>query len=473
MSAETSNTATDSSAETKLLSDVARIKDRPEFHDIAFQCGDGVIIRANRAYLAVRCEYFEALLYGDMQATKDSTIDFQTVSSTALSLVLEYLHTCQMPSLAADAFAVETYDLGRQYDLPGLQKSIVSYLLQYARKNPDIGGIISTALNFHASDVAESLLPVVSLTLEGGNSDLFNGFSVDALEFCLRHPKLRAGSPHEIEIFKSVLHWATARFVKPTPHNFPSTSEIDQQWGLPMDDLHLLCGVLTDNQSPASEEWRQVLQSIQFEKIPTSLLQHDIERLELVPMDVFLHAYRTQATRFSNIALKSSIWDPGCRGKDVRIEQDLCDFQSKYHQGARTQTPFVCGLHCWDIIIEKYCDLVWVGVVSEGANMNDWLGKQVSGWMFGSNGTLCHNTRQDNGPYSNKYGTNFRENAVLTARLDMNKRELGFSVNGVDFGVAFKNLPCKVYPAVSCRNPGAIKISFGEKLWSILDSSLG
>eukprot|EP00210_Caulerpa_lentillifera_P009361 g8924.t1 len=470
MSAET-NEILDAVEERRLLLDVARMKERTEFHDVSFSCRDGVIVSANRAYLATRCEFFDRLLFGNMRESTEAVIEFQNVSSTSLRLVLEYLHTCRVTSLCADAMAVEAYDLARQYNLPGLQNLIVSYLLKYARKNPNIGGIISTALSLHASDVAESLLPVVSTTLEDGKNDLFNGFSVDALEFCLRHPKLRAGSPHELDIFKSVLHWAVDRFTKPSHYEYYSDHGMDSQWGLEVDDLTFLLEAFSDTQSTKYQEWRQVLSGVQFEKIPTHLLHHEIETLELVPVDILTRAYCNQATRFSNIALKSSIWDPNCRGEDVRIEQDLCDFQSKHHQGARTQTPFVCGIHNWEITIEKYCDLVWVGVVSEGADMNEWLGKQVSGWMFGSNGTLCHDTKQDNGPYSNKYGATFRENAVLNAKLDMNKRELGFIVNGVDYGVAFKNLPHKVYPAVSCRNPGMIKISFGEKLWSILDTN--
>lgn len=469
MSAERSEIP-DTSEERKLLADVGRMKNCSNFHDVSFSCRDGVIVSANRAYLAARCEFFDRLLFGNMRESSESIIEFQNVSSTSLELVLEYLHTCRVSQLRADAMAVEAYDLARQYNLPGLQNLIVSCLLNHARKNPDIGRIISTALSLQALDVAESLLPVVSTTLENGKNDLFNGFSVDALEFCLQHPKLRAGSPHEMDIFRSVLHWAINRFVKPIHYDIYSPSMINEQWGLAIDELTFLVEAFSDTQGTEYQEWRQVLGGIKFEKIPTHLLHHEIEALGLVPVDILTRAYCNQATRFSNIALKSSIWDPDCRGEDVRIEQDLCDFQSKYHQGARTQTPFVCGVHTWQITIEKYCDLVWVGLVSEGADMNDWLGKQVSGWMFGSNGTLCHDTKQDNGPYSNKYGSTFRENAVLQAKLDMNKRELGFSVNGVDFGVAFKNLPRMVYPAVSCRNPGVIRISFGEKLWSILDS---
>lgn len=110
---------------------------------------------------------------------------------------------------------------------------------------------------------------------------------------------------------------------------------------------------------------------------------------------------------------------------------------------------------------------MWVGVVDDAVDMEDWLGKQPGGWMYGSNGTLCHSTDQDNGPYNNKYGCAFRE-AVIDVKLDMHKREMGFSVNGCDHGVAFRDIGHRVFPAVSCRSPGTVRVVFGDKLWSLL-----
>lgn len=290
--------------------------------------------------------------------------------------------------------------------------------------------------------------------------------------FSLSHPNLRSGWPNEIDILKSVLHWAVAKYgvhtLKRTSSN--SSWSIDEQWGLAPSDVASLQNFFRTSSDTERNEWLSVLRGVRFEKIPTHLIKEKIEPLGVVPTEILLRVYCNQASRFATVALKSSLWDTSCRGSEVRIEQDLCDFQCKNHQGVRVQTPFVSGVHYWDIIVERYCDLVWIGVVGDDVDMNDWLGKQKSGWMFGSNGTLCHDTQQDNGPYSTRYGTAFRDQAQLTAKLDMNKRELGFSINGIDYGVAFTNLPGRVYPAVSCRTPGVIRISFGDKLWALIDN---
>lgn len=468
--------AVDVDQQRQLLLDVARLRGRSDFHDVTFVCKDGAAVCANRAFLATRCEFFERLLYGDLREANESVINLRSVSSASLGLVLDYLHTCTVSSLSADTMAVEAYDLARQYDLPGLQRLIVDFLVRRARDGANVGALISTALRLRASDVAETMLPVVSSALEE-EKVAFDGFSVDALVFCLRHPKLRQGRPSEFVIFKMVLHWAVRTYagVGDMLHNQGGALEApkcdrEQHVLLSPTDVSRLKSVLHDPSSPQVEEWRRVLQGVRFECIPTDVLQSHIEPLELVPMQHLLQAYRTQASRFSRVALLSSLWDTTCRGTGVKIEQDTCEFRCSKHQGSRTRFPFMSGVHTWDIRIQQYCDLVWVGVVDESVNMEEWLGKQSGGWMFGSNGSLCHNTQQDNGPYTQKYGVPFREHHVVSVKLDMNKREMGFAVNGEDFGLAFVNLPEKVFPAVSCRHPGQLKLCFGEKLWSLLDS---
>lgn len=455
--------------EKRLLADVASIKDRADFHDVKFICKDGQVVCANKAFIASRSAYFDRMLFGDMMEANQTEIEFPAVSSAPLQLVFEYLHTCRVSSIEADTTAVEAYDLAEQYDLPGLQRLIVDYLVRYAKEHASIGPILSAALKLKASDVAETILPVVSTGLEEGRSGIFEGFSVDALKFCLTHPNLRSGWPNEMYVFKSVLDWAISKYCGRCIQMSPSESTGDP-WEMAQDDIDHLRIFFKRRSEEDLRDWLSVLNGICFEKIPTEIIQQSIEPLDLIPTNILIRVYCNQAMRFSTIALKSSVWDATCRGTDVRIEQDLADFQSKNHQGIRAQTLFISGVHEWTITIERYCDLVWVGVVGDEVDMNDWLGKQKAGWMFGSNGTLCHDTQQDNGPYSHRYGASFREGAQLTVKLDMNKRELGFAVNGVDYDVAFTNLPGRVYPAISCRTPGAIRISLGSKIWSLVDN---
>ncbi|GES82564.1 concanavalin A-like lectin/glucanase domain-containing protein [Rhizophagus clarus] len=115
------------------------------------------------------------------------------------------------------------------------------------------------------------------------------------------------------------------------------------------------------------------------------------------------------------------------------------------------------GLIEWNIVAEKMCCQFWVGICTiKGHNVdyNSWLGKHAYGWVFGSNGIICHNASNS----TNEYGQKFKEKDIITVHLDMEERTCFFSVNGVRYPVAFRDLPDEIYPAVSLCAPGKAKI---------------
>ncbi|GES82567.1 concanavalin A-like lectin/glucanase domain-containing protein [Rhizophagus clarus] len=71
--------------------------------------------------------------------------------------------------------------------------------------------------------------------------------------------------------------------------------------------------------------------------------------------------------------------------------------------------------------------------------------------VFGFNGVIYYNTQQENGPYTNKYGKEFKENDKIIVHLHMRERICSFSVNGERYPIAFRNLPDEIHPAVSLR----------------------
>jgi len=126
------------------------------------------------------------------------------------------------------------------------------------------------------------------------------------------------------------------------------------------------------------------------------------------------------------------------------------------------------GVHMWSIEVVTYCNCVWLGVafVSEKINCDQWLGKQVTGWAYGSNGAACHNTGEDNGPYHEVHPT-FDQGSVITMKLDLTAGgTLSAAVDDKPPFVLFQDMtheqkPAFV-PAVSVRGPGAVRVlSFG------------
>ncbi|PKC60177.1 hypothetical protein RhiirA1_468412 [Rhizophagus irregularis] len=109
------------------------------------------------------------------------------------------------------------------------------------------------------------------------------------------------------------------------------------------------------------------------------------------------------------------------------------------------------GIFEWDVIVEKSCNYIWVGICSsENFNYKSWAGGQSTGWVLGSNGECCK-------IISRNYCPPFGDGTKITIHLDMNKRTCAFTVNGTKYPEVsgWNNLPSKLYPVVSLRFPDA------------------
>jgi hypothetical protein len=113
------------------------------------------------------------------------------------------------------------------------------------------------------------------------------------------------------------------------------------------------------------------------------------------------------------------------------------------------------GIFEWDVIIEKYCSYACVGVcAAENFNYEAWAADQPTGWVLRSNGCLY------NYGTSHEYSASFENGARITVHLDMNKRTCAFTVNGTKYPEVsyWNNLPSKLYPVVSLRYYGRVRI---------------
>ncbi|EAL41978.2 AGAP006712-PA [Anopheles gambiae str. PEST] len=85
-------------------------------------------ISAHRAILAVRCEYFRALLYGGLEESKQSEITLD-VSSTAFKHLLRYIYTGSLELKDMEVDDILTLlGLVHQYGITAFVKAISDYL---------------------------------------------------------------------------------------------------------------------------------------------------------------------------------------------------------------------------------------------------------------------------------------------------------------------------------------------------------
>ncbi|RUP44250.1 hypothetical protein BC936DRAFT_149714 [Jimgerdemannia flammicorona] len=120
------------------------------------------------------------------------------------------------------------------------------------------------------------------------------------------------------------------------------------------------------------------------------------------------------------------------------------------------------GHHRLSIVIERtgvysQQSLTEVGLVGARFNESIALWTAQTGWSFQSYGGKSFLvTPNRNG--RDRYGKVIVNGDVVTLRLDMNERTCALEINGEDFGVAWKDLPDKVYPAVTLFPPAMYRI---------------
>ncbi|CAB4403664.1 unnamed protein product [Rhizophagus irregularis] len=224
---------------------------------------------------------------------------------------------------------------------------------------------------------------------------------------------------------------------------------------------------ITDRQKVA-KEMEPLIKHIDFKRIKGQILVNFIEPLGIIPVEIILSVYRNIALLknldYSDIRGKPNIineigyvWDETACGSHLIIEDNGKIVRAANYlmscQSVRAKMLLENkGIFKWDVIIEKGCSNAWVGVcTSENFNSEDFAGSQLTAWVLGSSG-YCYNSNSGNYPPFPGDGIS------ITVQLDMNKRTCSLTINGTKYLEVWKNLPSKLYPVVSIRDPGRIRI---------------
>ncbi|CAG8741170.1 16008_t:CDS:1, partial [Cetraspora pellucida] len=234
-----------------------------------------------------------------------------------------------------------------------------------------------------------------------------------------------------------------------------------------------------------------LLKFVNFRLIHPSILANIIEPLDLIPSETLVDAFRYQTQLPPGVGPKRNRgvitakpgnmrlqWDQNAHGPNIFVLENnaVLKSRSKKSEFARTTLP-IRGheIYEWDIIIEEDCKYIWIGVCTERrfeVNYSNWLGGEIYGYTLGSNGSLAHNRGPNNEKSlknSTIYGTRFGKNSRITVHLDMGNRTLSFSINGIKYGDAFTDLPSEVYPAVSLKKPGKVRIGLHQDNVSLVE----
>ncbi|CAG8654181.1 22208_t:CDS:1 [Dentiscutata erythropus] len=483
-----------------LGSDLRVMFNNPVYSDIIITCKDGGVLYGSKLLLAARSDIFANMFLksnNDKNATKnEDSISFPEFNSKTILMILEYLYmgNITMETLTLNN-VVEAYFGAEYFLLPQLEDIVISFLdnaLKCSADNTLAAKFLTQATEFMSPSTDDILYRtlhkcLIVTPLETVNFGILNQ---EGLQFILSPKGIEDEefATSEYGVFRYILLWAANKISKDVVTHFESLLPTsDQAEHLDVLQLDRLRRAHEINHYKSKELYESIfplvsplLKCVDFKLIHPSILANIIEPLDFVPSEFLIDAFRYQTKLPPGVGPKRNRgvvtakpgnlklqWDQYAHGPNIFVLENntVLRSRSKKSEFARTTLP-IRGrdLYEWDIIIEEDCKYIWIGVCTERrfeVNYSNWLGGEIYGYTLGSNGSLAHNRGPNNEKSlknSISYGSKFGKNSCITVHLDMGSRTLSFSINGIKYGSAFTDLPREVYPAVSLKKPGKVRI---------------
>ncbi|KAL7276432.1 hypothetical protein RUND412_000571 [Rhizina undulata] len=124
--------------------------------------------------------------------------------------------------------------------------------------------------------------------------------------------------------------------------------------------------------------------------------------------------------------------------------------------------PPQCGLFYYEItVVSKGKEgLIGIGFCTQKVSLNRLPGWEPESWGYhgdDGNSFCCHGTGKS-------YGPQFSTDDVIGCGVNFRTGSAFFTKNGVDLGIAFKEIKGKLYPAVGMKRQGEhIRVNFGQE----------
>ncbi|RIA87114.1 hypothetical protein C1645_828271 [Glomus cerebriforme] len=461
-----------------LEQDLKSIINSPKYSDIIILCEDDKKLYGSRAILAARSEVFDKLLYNGMKESFEKEISFPKINSFAMEIILEYIYTgsVEEKSLTKDNI-IEAFYAADYFQLSDLQKIITNVvkdtlLMNYTENySPELLSKIMETMPSSTEDdniLLESLVRSVAAlslnTLEMGR------LNIAALQYLLAYTHEKDNLPFatpEYEVFRYSAFLAAKQFSDDAylslEERLPTLENVD--------DVSNEGKTIVDSEK-IFEILEPLTKFIDFKRIKGSVLTDIIEPLEIVSPKILNNAYRYK-TKHRNSDLNGfrgvapslfmfdesdCVWDEYSHGSHISIMDDrkVIETSSPKHQFALAKIQCERGIYEWDVVIEKYCAYVWIGVcTTEIFDYSEFMEGKSTTWMLASSGDCSNNGKKFSycPPFIGDYKT-------VTVHLDMTKKTIAFTVDGKRYQEVsgWNNLPSILHPVVSIVDPGRIRI---------------
>ncbi|CAG8751969.1 16753_t:CDS:1 [Dentiscutata erythropus] len=442
------------------------------YSDLEIVCKDGVILFGSRAILAARSKVLDGMLYNGMKETHEKRVKFPNINSKVFLFVLEFIYTSSITndSLTFEE-AIEIYRAADFLQLPTLQDIIIKFIKYYVNKNKQLAPNLLTEAVRSSDILAHGVLINTLIEIIAKiplDSITFERLSIQALNCLLsaRYDRKVQFLTQEYHVLRYViLH--TANMISKEAH------EIFELKILKLENFeksevgnHDEISELNKFNSNITKQITPLLKFINWNHIDNKIIEEIIQPLKIVPEEILKEAYTFKANKRLIFKEKNGNpfkFDSASSGKQLIFNEDYSEVSSvvtkpemMIYQSVRSQYIITeSGEHEWEVIIEEIGDAsnCYIGICDEYCEFNTFLGNSVNAWVFNRQGT-CWN----NGIFS-RYGSEFNVGDTITVHVDMDQRTCAFSVNGKRHPpVNWTNLPSKLYPIVSFRNSGRLRI---------------
>lgn len=445
-----------------------------------------------KAILAARSPYFRALLYGEFRESKrcktEGVIQLPDTSAASFYSLLEYMYTATSKALVLSDDLSQTLDLLQVADKFGVTclVELLCHALLPFMKPIHAAGVYAVTQNLSGAHapIAQLTASAKRMVLAQPHESLVSSQGVLALNSSSLEGLLQDATTSGVlaneGLFRALQIWVThqQRELEEAMHTNIEThnnSEVVQVFTQQEADLKVLVNRLS--------------LMFTYEFMSPSFLKLVVAPSGLVSQTRLFDACLCQAIAAErnspfNTSTSQLCWASTASSGGSGTFRET----SAHHRSEITVSPIsLPGIHSWTVTIDKVCSLTWVGLAAGVIDTEQWLGKQPGGYVFGNNGSFCHATGIDNGPYESTkvcpHG--FEEGAVFHMQLYLPHthgeekftiiREAtqskdstggGSSTDSVDQVIVEVTLDRKgpYFPAVSLRTGGAVTI--GNYSWS-------
>jgi hypothetical protein len=413
-----------------------------KYSDVTLKGTDGILVKANRAMLAVRSPVFDRMLYGDFAEASKCVVDVG-YSGDVLEEVIAYIYTDSAPILNEGSRQQSFDDKGDKavrkvlglmeaasfFCLSELGKKVQEYTCATLKTSPlfcvawyaACGDQETTSGALAVSDLAfEKIRLDPKLLLQASYVNLL---SSSGLEELLKDERVSAD---EYTLFLVLQAWTNAETEQCCNSRMDSAAQLSKH----------LC----------------------LEHIDPTNLKQAVASSGLVTNDQLVEAYRRQALKEHDVSSyrktrlpvawrKSNNVVASCVSGDLLVADVL-------------QCPVLSsGVHKWSILVERgtYMQLGVVASTALPFNFDDWIGNQGGGWVYSNFGFAFHNGNMIQGQLPT-----FGQGSIVTFILDLTgEGTLGASVDDNPPILIFSNMQnvhaAGFLPAASLNRPARVR----------------